>query len=276
MRTLFCCLFCLSGWAIETPTILVSVAPHQFLVEQIAGSTIQILLMVPEGASSHTYEPSPKQMLAASKAVVWFRLGEPFETQAVAALKSYQPKLQLVDLREGLPLIQDHVCMHAHCHDEPDPHVWLSPPLLVTQAQTITHTLSQMFPEHQALYHQNMETLHQRLETLDQELREWLAPITRRTLLVSHPAYAYFCRSYQLTQMAIEFEGKDPTPRQLTALLTQARNASINRIYIQPQYSSKGARLVAETLDVPVVSLNPYEKNVIESLRTIGKAVATP
>src|ERR1700730_951032 len=72
-----------------TPTILVSVAPHKFFVEKITKGTAQVYLMVPAGASSHTYEPTPRQMIAASKGNIWFCIGETFENRAIQALKSY-------------------------------------------------------------------------------------------------------------------------------------------------------------------------------------------
>ena len=58
--------------------------------------------MVPAGASSHTYEPTPRQMVVAGQAKLWFRIGEPFENRAVQALTSHHPDLEIVDLRQGL------------------------------------------------------------------------------------------------------------------------------------------------------------------------------
>jgi ABC-type Zn uptake system ZnuABC Zn-binding protein ZnuA len=72
----------------EAPTILVSVAPYKLFVEKIAGDTIDVNLMVPAGASAHTYEPTPRQMIAAGKAVAWFTIGESFEGRAIPALKA--------------------------------------------------------------------------------------------------------------------------------------------------------------------------------------------
>ena len=85
-----------------TPIVLVSVAPHKFFVEQIAKESVQVHLMVPAGASSHTYEPTPRQMVTAGQAKLWFRIGEPFENRAVQALTSHHPDLEIIDLRQGL------------------------------------------------------------------------------------------------------------------------------------------------------------------------------
>ena len=90
--------------------------------------------------------------------------------------------------------------------------------------------------------------------------------------MVSHPAYAYFCRDYQLKQLSIEFEGKDPTPQKLTKILTQARNEHIRRIYIQLQYNNKGAKLIAREIGAEVITLDPYSEQFFASMREIAKA----
>src|SRR5262249_55029513 len=112
-------LFLFTGWIAAAPAaeqpnskpyVLVSVAPHKFFVEKIANDTLKVELMVPAGASSHTFEPSPRQMLNAGNAEIWFQIGESFEPKASAALKAHHPNMQLVDLRQGVDLIYDTDC----------------------------------------------------------------------------------------------------------------------------------------------------------------------
>jgi zinc transport system substrate-binding protein len=101
-----------------------------------------------------------------------------------------------------------------------------------------------------------------------------LMPLKNRTFMVGHPAYAYFARDYNLTQLPIEFEGKDPSPRQLTRVLTQAREAHIKTIYVQPQHSRKGADLIADHIGANVVMLDPYSGNYMVNLRNIATQIA--
>jgi zinc transport system substrate-binding protein len=262
------------------PYVLVSVAPHKFFVEKIAGDTITVELMVPAGASSHTFEPTPKQMLNASHADIWFQIGEGFEPRASNALRSHNPGMQLVDLRKGLNLIYDSDCSKGHCHhcaehqDCVDPHFWLSARQAKIQAKTIAEALSQRYPQHAAVYAENLKRFTQQLDALDTEITTLLAPLKNRTIMVSHPAYAYFCRDYNLQQLSIEFEGKDPSPQQLTKILTQARKENIKTIFIQMQYNNKGARLIANEIGAKVVTLDPYAEQYIETMRDIASHFA--
>lgn len=278
---LFMILLCglkLEAGAIPTvPTILVSIAPYKLFVEKIAGDTVNVNLMVPAGASAHTYEPTPKQMMAAGKAAVWFCIGESFESRAIPSLKAYHPDMAIVDLRQGVEMITADpqtgcCCCHA---DSQDLHIWLSPKEVSVQARTIAQALSRLFPENAAAYQQGLNGLLQDLKVLDKQIASELAPLKKRLILVSHPAYAYFCRDYNLQQLSIEFEGKDPTPKQLTSLLNRTRSAFVKKVYIQKQYSSKGARLFAKELGAEIVMLDPYSEDYFKSMREIAHQFAS-
>lgn len=264
---------CIQIEAQEVPSILVSVAPYRPIVEKIAGDTVTVHLMVPAGASAHTYEPTPKQMIAAGKAVAWFIIGESFESRAVASLKSHHPEMAIIDLRQGVDMIKADphsgcCCCHANSQDL---HIWLSARQMETQARTIFTALRNLFPQHAELYSKRFEQLIRELRALDEEISATLKPLNHRTILVSHPAYAYFCRDYDLKQMSIEFEGKDPTPFQMTTLFNKAREDKIRRVYIQMQYNNKGARLVAKELGAEVVMLDPYSEHYFDSMREIAR-----
>jgi zinc transport system substrate-binding protein len=258
----------------DVPYVLVSVAPHKFFIEKIAKNTVQVQLMVPAGASAHTYEPTARQILTASKAVIWFRIGEPFENRAIQALKSHHPELEIVDLRQGLDLISTDHSHRGCCHGSVDLHFWLSARQAQIQAQTIADALSKTFPAYANFYQTNLQAFQQELKELDAKIQSILAPLQNRHLLVSHPAYAYFCRDYGLEQYAIEVEGKDPTPQQMTKLLNLVRQLKIHSIFIQMQYNNKAAKLVADTLGLHLIILDPYSEHYMTSMLEIAHAFA--
>lgn len=265
----------------QTKEVLVSVSPHKFFVEKIAGDTVKVRLLVPAGTSSHTFEPSPKQMLEAAKADAWFFIGEFFENRAMQAFKSYNQNMRFIDLRKDLSLItvdangkhQGCSC-HGHKAGQADLHIWLSPRLAKIQAKTIANALIELYPENQKLYLSNLNLFLSELEELDQEITKILAPLKQRIIMVSHPAYAYFVRDYDLSQLPIEFEGKDPSPKQLTNVMNEAKNANIKTIFIQLQYNNKGAYLIAKSIGARVVILDPYSENYIETMRAIARSFA--
>lgn len=269
-------LFLTGTLAADVPIVLVSIAPHKFFVEKIAKNTVEVQLMVPAGASAHTYEPTPRQMQTAGKGVIWFRTGEPFETRAIQAIKSYRPALEVVDLREGLDLItaaEGHTSCGC-CHGSVDLHFWLSTRQGIIQAKTIADALSKAFPGYANFYQSNLASFEEELRELDKKITGILTPLQNRNILVSHPAYAYFCRDYDLQQHAIEVEGRDPTPQQMTRLLNVAHRTQAKAIFIQVQYNNKAARLVAETIGARLVTLDPYSEHYISTMLEIAHAFA--
>ena len=249
--------------------VLVSIAPQKFLVERIGGEQVSVEVIVPAGASSHTYEPTPRQMISVQKGDIWFRLGESFEKRLIPALKN---NTHIVDQRDGIELITGGKCCQTH--DSHDPHIWLSPRLLKQQATQIADTLSQKMPEYTEFFEENVAQLLKELDQLDVECSQLVASASQKLIMVSHPAFGYFCRDYGYQQLSIEMEGKEPTPRYLTEILFTARTYDVQTIFLQEQSNAKGGKKIAKELGAKTVYLNPYAENVIENLRTIAKLFA--
>ncbi|GAB4230696.1 MAG: zinc ABC transporter substrate-binding protein [Chlamydiales bacterium] len=253
---------------------LVSIAPHKYFVEKIAGDTVKVKVLLPPGANAHSYDPTPKQVISASQADLWFRIGESFENKTLAALQSHNNRLKDIPLWKGIDLLQDsHQCGYVGCSSA-DPHYWLSPQLAKIQAKNIYEALLKYYPENAQEYTKNYQLLIEELDQLDREIAVLLNPLADRTMMVSHPAYAYFAKDYDLIQLSVEFEGKDPTPKQLTRILNQAKQHKIKTIFIQPQFNNKGAKLIASQLGAEVVSLDPYQENYPQMMREIARNIA--
>lgn len=258
----------------ETPLVLVTVAPHRYLVKRIAGDTVDVDIIVPPNADVHTFEPSPKQMVRASHADIWFRIGEHFETQLAPALKSHHPSMVLVDLRQNLDLIyadESHVTC-CHHHGGADLHFWLSPKQMMIQARNVASQLSDMFPDNALQYNKALQNHLEELQQLDRQLQMLFLPLKGRTILVTHPAYGYLARDYNLQQLTVEIEGKEPTPKQLSQLLRKARDLHIHTLFTQIQYPQKIAERVLQELGprAKMVTLDPYAEDYMQNMRAIA------
>jgi zinc transport system substrate-binding protein len=265
-------LFCLSVAPLSAKThVLVSITPQKFLVEQIGAEYVVVDVIVPPGANSHTYEPTPRQMISAQKGEIWFRLGESFEARMIPA---FQCKTKIVDQREGIDLIEMG-CGCCNARDARDPHIWLSPRLLKKQAAQIAEALSAHDLEHKACFAANLDRLEKELDALDQECVKLFAKANQRTILVSHPAFGYFCRDYGLEQISIEMEGREPTPRHLTELLKKTKECQIKTVFLQQQHNPKGGKRIAKELGAETLYIDPYAENVIENILTIAQLFAS-
>lgn len=262
------------AWAVET--VFVSIPPQKFFVERIGGDRVDVQVLVKPGNSPATYSPSPRQSIALGKALLYFRIGVPFETAFLPKISAAFPNLTVVETRAGIELRSlktEHACSHAGCGGTKDPHIWLNPRLVKRQARTMATALIQHDPEGKALYEANLAAFLIELDTLDEHLTNALAPLRGKTFMVFHPAWGYFADAYGLEQEPIELEGKDPSARQLTRIIEKARTEGVRAIFVQPQFSKASANAIARAIGGAVVPIDPLAPSYIENLEAVATQI---
>jgi len=108
------------------------------------------------------------------------------------------------------------------------------------------------------------------LQEVDLELERTLAPLAGRELLVYHPAFGYFARDYGLKQVAVQSGGREPSARELAALIRLARQRGIRVVFVQPQFSQAGAKAVAAAIGGAVVPLDDLPRDYLAAMRDMG------
>ncbi|MES2345871.1 MAG: zinc ABC transporter substrate-binding protein [Chlamydiota bacterium] len=258
--------------------VLVNIPPYAYFVQRIAGDTLHIETLIPQDACPHLYEPTPKQIESAGQTQIWFRLGEPQEKKILTILKEKNPTLIDIDLCYGISLIStrdDSCCVDkAHTHEGKDRHVWLSPKLARYQIKKIAKTLIERYPHYTERYLQNTAALIEELDLLNESLQLKLKPFKNQAILVSHPAFAYFCRDYKLLQLSVECDGKDPKPQDVAKTIQLAKRHHVRSVFIQMQYNNKGAELIAHDLGLPTHLVDPYAGDYLNNLLHISTLIA--
>lgn len=258
--------------------VFVSIAPQKYFVHQIGMERVDVQVMVPPGASPATYEPKPRQMAALSKTALYFAIGVPFEKNWLKKIAAANPEMRVIHTDNGIQKIpmSAHLRVAGHRpqenhHGESDPHIWLAPMLVMIQAHTIRDALQEIDPAYRSVYDTNCEAFASTLAALDAELRNMFADKQGFQFMVFHPSWGYFAHSYGLKQVAVEIEGKDPKPAQLKELIEHAKEKGIKIIFVQPQFSSKNAELVAKEIDGRVVVADPLAQDWSRNLREVAK-----
>ncbi len=282
-------------------TVFVSIAPQKYIVQQIAKDLVDVKVMVLPGADPHMYEPKPKQMVAISKAKLYFAVGIEFEKANLSKIVSTNPLIKVVHTDRGIKKIpmaayhhhdeegehhkkaetpqegdhrheqgdSEHEDDH-HDHEGLDPHIWLSPPLVKIQAHTIMNALQEIDPSHRALYESNFQRFVSQINKLNTELKAIFADKQGLQFMVFHPSWGYFAQAYGLRQVPVQIEGKNPKPAQLKELIEHAREKNIKVIFVQPQFSAKSAELVAKEIGGEVAFVDPLAENWSANLREVA------
>ena len=260
-----------------------SVGPDAFFTKSIGGNLINVVTIVPSGSSPHFFEPQPRQALELSNADIWFRRGEMFEKRLLKTLEKTSPKMNIYDLRVGVPLIEGscnhhhhgHEHTHAHTHDdEKDLHTWTSPRMAILHVKRIAKVLEKYYPEDAKEFHKNATALIKKLNTYHQALKANLKSSAGSIILVSHPAFAYLCKDYGLKQVSIEVEGKEPHPRHLDKVLKKLIEDKVSHVFIQEQYNNKGALAISEMLHLDYTNIDPYTEDYFTMLKVFSENIS--
>jgi zinc transport system substrate-binding protein len=256
-------------------TVFVSIAPQKYFVEQIAKGLVDVQVMVQAGASPHIYEPRPQQMVALSKAKLYFAIGIEFEKANLKKIVSTNPQIKVIHTDQGIKKIP--MANHEHGNDEEDhdhgildPHIWLSPPLVKMQARTILNALQKAVPSKGPVFESNYHQFVSSIDELDGQLKKTFAGKKGLAFMVFHPSWGYFAQAYGLKQIPIEMEGKNPKPALLKELITHAREKNIKVVFVQPQFSSRSAKLVAREIGGQVVFADPLAEDWMANLRAVA------
>jgi zinc transport system substrate-binding protein len=246
------------------PIVVVSVPPQASFVERIAGDLVELDVMIPPAASHASYEPTLRQMKAVSRASVYVKVGHPsfsFERAWLDRLLGESPGLRVIDGSAGIE------------RKAGDPHVWVSPRSVRRMARNIAAGMAQELPEHRATFEANLRSFLEEVDRVDADLRSVLKSRRVRALLVFHPAWGYLAEDYGLEQLAIEEEGKEPSPGRLAQLIARARSEGLRVVLVQPQFSPAAAELVAQEIGATVVSVDPFARDWLGSMRTLIAAL---
>jgi zinc transport system substrate-binding protein len=248
------------------PLVVVSVEPHRYFVEQLSGGAVEVIALLPPGASPTHFEPGMQALRALERASLLVRVGHPhfpFERAWLNRLLSDRSDLRIVDAHTEA----------AH-DDGQDPHAWLSPAAASTLVDRLTPEIARLLGDDVGV-RARARALHSEIEALDLELRGTLAPVRGGRFLVLHPAWGHFARHYGLEQLAIEHEGKAPGPRELSELVLDAQRAGLRSVIVMPQIDPGQAHSVARAIAGRVVELDPLAADWPGSMRRTARLLAS-
>lgn len=255
------------------PVIIVSILPQKFLVERITGDKFNVIVLVPPGASAETYEPTPRQLENVANSLIYFRIGYmEFERSILRNINQQNTEMVVVDTSEGIDLIAADIVDHGdHVHIfGVDPHIWMSVPAVKKQLGHMLHAIIDADPGNGDYYLENYERFIDELEELHDDFTERFSNLKRRTFLIFHPALGYFARDYNLTQISIEEEGKNPTAANMKKVIDIAREEGLKDVFIQMEFELDNALVIARELGGNVIEINPLAENWIKSMQDLA------
>ena len=224
---------------ITTFTILADMARN------VAGDAADVASLTKPGAEIHGYEPTPQDIVRASKAdlVLWNGLNlEVWFEKFFSNIKNV-PSVVLTSGIEPMSITEGPYTGKAN------PHAWMSPANALRYVENIRAALAKADPANAAVYAANAAAYAEKIRALDAPIRAQLAriPENQRTLVTSEGAFSYLCRDYGLKQLYLWPINADAqgTPKQVRAVIDAVRKDKLPVVFSESTISPKPARQVA-------------------------------
>jgi len=248
-----------------TKIITVSIAPFKYFVEEIAGKDFMVNVMVAPGSDPHIYEPYPEQINKLRKSVAYVSngylgfeqawLNRFYETNTTMKKLSLGAKIDLIVPRH----------LHESVHIESaDPHYWTSPVCAMVIASSVKELLCELNPGERRDYETNFSNLLLKIREVDEKARILFSEVKNKSFMIYHPNLGYLARDYGLTEISVEYEGKEPPPSRLKELIDLAKRNNLKTVFVQQEYDSKNAMEIAHEIGADLKVIDPLSENWLE------------
>ena len=253
----------------EKPAVTVTISPYKYFVDQIAKGKVDVNVMVSNGNNPETYEPYAQQMMELSKSALYLKVGSiGFEQTWMKKLQDNAPEMKVIDTSVGIKPAKTP-------GGNIDPHVWMSCSNARIIASNILKALCQLEPKNKAFFEKNYQSLLSIIDKRDSTIKESFTkdPDLVRKFVIYHPILTYFARDYQLEQLAIEEEGREPSASQLKSLIERARKENIKFCLIQAEFANRNTTTFIKESHTKSMDINPLQDDWNWAMQEAAAAV---
>ncbi|MBA3018716.1 MAG: zinc ABC transporter substrate-binding protein [Desulfobacteraceae bacterium] len=256
----------------EKIPVIASIFPVADMVKQVGGMYVDVTIVIPSGASPHTYEPKPSLLKKISDARIFFIIGAGLELWAGKFVRLSKNQIYTVKLSEGVSLIR----LSEHIHDEfehhrgeadisdtesgfANPHIWLDPEIAKLMVNKIIFALCKIDNKNMKYYERRGSAYLDKLNELHVLITSTVEKFKTRKYISFHPAWDYFARRYGLESVGVieAAPGRHPTPRSIQNIISLIKQHNIRAVFAEPQLNPKVAEVIAREANVKVLLLDP-------------------
>ena len=228
------------------PNVVASIFPAYDFVRQIAGDRVNLTMLISPGAESHSFEPSPRDIITIMNSDLFIYVGDSDQWIDRILRSMNTDEMTIFAMKSAVELIEnehEHVvdCDDPDCFDDHhtcslfDEHVWTSPRNAILIVRAITDLLSEADPANADLFRQNAAAYIRELEQLNAAFSEVVAGALRRTIVFGDRfPFRYFTEAYGLTWYAA-FDGcstqTDPSAARIAFLINKVRDERIPVVF---------------------------------------------
>ena len=224
--------------------ILASFTVLADIIENIAKDDFIVRSITKPGIEVHGYQPTPRDLVKASKAFVFVDNGFGFELWAEKFVSNL--KVRRITVAENLDPI---FISEDFYKGKPNPHAWISPKRGLLYVDIIVESLSELRPSKRTLFEENGKIYKDKLSKIDKEFSLFINNLNkdRRYLVSCEGAFSYLTNDYGLEEVYLWPVNAESqiTPKRMARTISLVKNKNIPSVFCESTVSNESQMIVA-------------------------------
>lgn len=247
----------------EKIKVIATLFPQYDFAKQIGGDKVDVSLLLTPGTETHTYEPTPQDIINVNRADLYIYTGKYMEPWSDKIANSITSNTQVLDASKNINLINEEQFEKEHDivdnneeesdnnhHHEYDPHIWLNPQNAIGMVKNIEEELCNIDPQNKEYYQKNAENYINQLKSLDTEIETTIKESPKNKIAFGGTfAYAYFIQRYNLQYVSAYDscgENSEPSVTKVKEVIDYMKENNINVIFYQELSAGKIADTISK------------------------------
>ncbi|MDR2619422.1 MAG: metal ABC transporter substrate-binding protein [Treponema sp.] len=191
--------------------VVATIFPPYDFVREIAGDKVNLTMLLPPGAESHSFEPTPQDIIKVQNCDVFIYVGGESDAWVEMILESMDTsRMEIITFMDCVEVVEEVVVEGMEEEEEEeaegpeyDEHVWTSPKNAQLIVQKISGALAQRDRPNAAEYEKNTASYLAKLADLDTSFRNMVNGAKRKTFIFGDRfPFRYFADAYGLSYFA--------------------------------------------------------------------------
>jgi ABC-type Zn uptake system ZnuABC Zn-binding protein ZnuA len=220
-------------------TVLSTFTVISDMVSEVGGDRVEAISLTKPGVEIHGYEPTPGDLIRASRADIIFDNGMNLEVWATKLYTSI-PDVPHVTISEGIEVVP--IAGGAY-KDRPNPHAWMSPKQALVYVENIRKALTEVSPDDGAYFAEQARIYSEKIKALDTVFQSAVleVPESERYLVTCEGAFSYLAKDYGMKELylwAINDESQG-SPQQIAYVVDEVKKNNIPAVFCESTVEPK-------------------------------------
>ena len=244
--------------------VVATIFPNYDFAKKIGGDKVEVKLLLASGVESHTYEPSPKDMIKIEQSDIFIYTGNEFEPWAKNILDSVTSNLEVVDTSKNIELIniedfeerninseiikEEESHEIGHAESSFDSHIWLNPQNAMLMIDDCVEAFCKIDPANSEYYKQNAEMYKSEIKNLDKKFENLVTDSQIKEIAFAGEfAYTYFIDRYKLNFVSVYNncgEGQDPSIAKIKSVIDYINNHQLPVVFYEELSEGSVAKMI--------------------------------